>query len=347
MGVQWAVIGHSECRGKSKSEAEVVSKANKGLKAIACRREPLESRKAGTTNDFIFLQIKAYANAFLKDDWDNVVIVYDPIWVIRTGLTATTEQNTRILCDGSASSKTASGLSFKPDIDGFLVGGASLKPEFADIINFNIVTKSLKPVDQRLRLHQNGVVMCAAHNDPMVNIVTVNDPFVPLDYMEHMLQHDIVHGRFPDEVVASGKNKISRQARPRLWEDGPLQDLLANDSGVGYVIEFTGVFTVQEKAAKYKAWGAKKVVISAPLGDAPLFAVGVNYEYYDPSMDVVEEALMTTVHAAVGTHSSHPGAEREAHGDGVTGAHGKRECGRLDGAAKERHFLCQHVHEDQ
>jgi len=82
-------------------------------------------------------------------------------------------ENTRILYGGSASGKTAPGLSSKPDIDGFLVGGASLKPEFADIVNCNGSEKSLKPVNIGI----NGfgrigrLVMRAAQNDPMVNIV--------------------------------------------------------------------------------------------------------------------------------------------------------------------------------
>lgn len=173
MGVQWVIVGHSERRGKGESDAEVAAKAkyslDKGLKVIACCGEPLESREAGTTNDFVFPQIKAYADVFTKEDWENVVIAYEPIWAIGTGLTATPEQaqdthaairqylgeiagadvaaNTRILYGGSANAKTAPGLSSKEDIDGFLVGGASLKPEFADIINCQGSTKSLKPVN--------------------------------------------------------------------------------------------------------------------------------------------------------------------------------------------------------
>lgn len=172
MGVGWVIVGHSERRGKGESNVEVAQKAkyalNKDLKIIACCGEPLESRQAGKTNDFVFPQIKAYADVFSKDDWKNVVIAYEPIWAIGTGLTATPEQaqdthaairqylgqvtsadiaaSTRILYGGSATAATAPGLSAKPDIDGFLVGGASLKPEFADIVNAKGSTKSLKPV---------------------------------------------------------------------------------------------------------------------------------------------------------------------------------------------------------
>ena len=92
MGVQWVIIGHSERRGKGESNDEVAAKAkyalSKGLSVMACCGEPLESRQAGTTNDFVFPQIKAYADAFSKEEWANVVIAYEPIWAIGTGLTA-------------------------------------------------------------------------------------------------------------------------------------------------------------------------------------------------------------------------------------------------------------------
>lgn len=204
MGVKWVIIGHSERREKGELDAEVAAKAkyalDKGLSVMACCGEPLEAREAGTTNEFVFPQIKAYADAFSKEDWERVVIAYEPIWAIGTGLTATPEQaqdthaaireylgqvagadvaaNTRILYGGSANGQNAPDLSSKEDIDGFLVGGASLKPEFADIINCQDSINTLKPVNIGI----NGfgrigrLVMRAAQNDPMVNIVAINDP---------------------------------------------------------------------------------------------------------------------------------------------------------------------------
>jgi len=144
MGVSWVIIGHSERRGKGESDQEAAAKAKyalgRGLSVIACCGEPLEAREAGTTNEFVFPQIKAYVEAFSKEDWKKVVIAYEPIWAIGTGLTATPEQaqethaairkylgqlagadvasGTRILYGGSASGATAPGLSQKEDIDG-------------------------------------------------------------------------------------------------------------------------------------------------------------------------------------------------------------------------------------
>ena len=363
MGVQWAIVGHSERRGKGEADEEIAKKAkyalDKGLKVIACCGEPLEAREAGTTNEFVFPQIKAYADVFTKEDWANVVIAYEPIWAIGTGMTATPEQAqdthadirgylgqvagadvaeaTRILYGGSATGATAPGLSAKPDIDGFLVGGASLKPEFADIVNCNGSEKSLKPVNIGI----NGfgrigrLVMRAAHNDPMVNIVAVNDPFIPVNYMEYMLSYDTVHGKFPGKVAVSGEKEISVSGKPvTVFGEMDPSKIQWGDAGADYVIESTGVFTTQEKASMHKVGGASKVVISAPSADAPMFVMGVNHNEYQSSMDIVsnascttnclaplakvindefgiKEALMTTVHAVTATQQTVDGPSQK------------------------------------
>jgi len=363
MGVGWVIIGHSERRGKGEADAEVAAKAkyalDKGLKVIACCGEPLESRESGTTNDFVFPQIKAYADAFSKEDWKNVVVAYEPIWAIGTGLTATPEQaqdthadirkylgevagadvaeNTRILYGGSATAATAGGLSAKPDIDGFLVGGASLKPEFADIVNCNGTENSLKPVNIGI----NGfgrigrLVMRAAQNDPMVNIVAVNDPFIPTEYMEYMLQYDTVHGEYKGTVNQSGDSEITVDGKPiTVFDKMDPAAIQWGSAGADYVIESTGAFTSTEGASKHMAGGAKKVVISAPSGDAPMFVMGVNQEKYESSMDVVsnascttnclapvakvvndefglKEGLMTTVHAVTATQKTVDGPSKK------------------------------------
>mmetsp|Transcript_4797 Transcript_4797/g.10922 ORF Transcript_4797/g.10922 Transcript_4797/m.10922 type:complete len:620 (+) Transcript_4797:41-1900(+) len=363
MGVSWALAGHSERRGKGESDAEVAAKAkyalDKGLKVIACCGEPLEAREAGTTNDYVFPQIKAYADVFSAKDWDNVVIAYEPIWAIGTGLVATPDQaqethadlrkylgeiagadvaeKTRILYGGSASGKTAPGLSSKPDIDGFLVGGASLKPEFADIVNCNGSENSLKPVNIGI----NGfgrigrLVMRAAQDDPMVNIVAVNDPFIPTNYMEYMLQYDTVHGRFPGTVEATGEKEITVDGKPvTVFGEMDPSKIQWGDAGADYVIESTGVFTTTEKASMHKVGGASKVIISCPSPDAPMFVMGVNEEKYESSMDVVsnascttnclaplakvindefgiEEALMTTIHAVTATQQTVDGPSQK------------------------------------
>jgi len=362
MGLGWAVIGHSERRGKGESNEEVAAKAkyalDKGLSVIACCGEPQSNREAGTTNDFVFPQLKAYADVFSKEDWARVVVAYEPIWAIGTGLTATPEQaqethadcrkylgeiagadvaeNTRILYGGSANGATAPGLSAKPDIDGFLVGGASLKPEFADIVNCQTTERSRKPVNIGI----NGfgrigrLVMRAAQNDPMVNIVAVNDPFISTDYMEYMLSFDTVHGRFPTEVKMADEKTLHVNNKPVAvtGEMNP-ENIDWAASGADYVIESTGIFTSIEGASKHMKGGAKKVVISAPSGDAPMYVMGVNQNEYNGA-DVVsnascttnclapiaktindefglKEGLMTTVHAVTATQQTVDGPSQK------------------------------------
>lgn len=363
MGVSWVIIGHSERRGKGESDQEVAAKAkyalDKGLSVIACCGEPLEAREAGTTNEFVFPQIKAYVDSFSKEDWKKVVIAYEPIWAIGTGLTATPEQaqethaairkylgqiagadvasETRILYGGSASGATAPGLSQKEDIDGFLVGGASLKPEFADIINCQGSTKSLKPVNIGI----NGfgrigrLVMRAAKDDPMVNIVAVNDPFIPVEYMEYMMEFDTTHGKYPGTVMQVNDKSINIDGKfLTVFGEREPSNIKWADAGADYVIESTGVFTSIEKASKHMEGGAKKVIISAPSPDAPMFVMGVNQEKYNYTMDVVsnascttnclaplakvindefglKEGLMTTVHAVTATQQTVDGPSQK------------------------------------
>jgi len=140
------------------------------------------------------------------------------------------------------------------------------------------------------------LVMRAAANKPNVNIVAVNDPFIPVDYMEYMYKYDTVHGRAGQEVSHDKDEKtltIDGETIKVFGEMDPSK-IQWGSAGADYVIESTGVFTSTEKASAHMAGGAKKVVISAPSGDAPMFVVGVNEDKYEDSMDVVSNASCTT-----------------------------------------------------
>ena len=212
----------------------------------------------------------------------------------------------------------------------------SLKAEFADIVNCQTSINSVKPVNIGI----NGfgrigrLVMRAAQNDPMVNIVAVNDPFIPTNYMKYMLEWDTVHGPYPgtvdvgiDGINVDGKHvTVFGERDPTKIEWG--------SAGADYVIESTGVFTSLETAGQHMVGGAKKVVISAPSGDAPMFVMGVNEEKYESNMDVVsnascttnclaplakvvndefglKEGLMTTVHAVTATQQTVDGPSQK------------------------------------
>jgi len=158
--ITWTILGHSERRVVlQESDSFVASKTKTaldgGLGVVLCCGESLEQREAGKTIEVVTAQLRAVAKEV--KDWSKIVVAYEPIWAIGTGKVATTEQaqevhqqlrdwlskevskdvaeNTRIIYGGSVSEKNCKDLAKEKDIDGFLVGGASLKPAFVDIIN--------------------------------------------------------------------------------------------------------------------------------------------------------------------------------------------------------------------
>jgi len=180
------------------------------------------------------------------------------------------------------------------------------------------------------------LVMRAAAKNPAINIVAVNDPFIPVDYMEYMYKYDTVHGRCGQEVSHCKESKtltIDGNTIKLFGEMDPSK-ISWGDAGADYVIESTGVFTSTEKASMHMKGGAKKVVISAPSADAPMFVMGVNHEEYQSSMDIVsnascttnclaplakvindefgiKEGLMTTVHAVTATQQTVDGPSQK------------------------------------
>merc|ERR1711892_906917 len=159
------------------------------------------------------------------------------------------------------------------------------------------------------------------------NVVAINDPFIPVDYMVYMFKYDSTHGQYQGEVkVEGGKLVIDGKAITVFCEKDPAAINWAS-AGAKYVVESTGVFTTLEKASLHHKGGAEKVIISAPSADAPMFVMGVNEGSYSPDMKVVSnascttnclaplakvlndnygilEGLMTTVHAATATQKT-------------------------------------------
>ena len=161
-GVKYVIIGHSERRDYFKEDDAFLNKKVKkaiasGLTPILCCGETLEQREMGVTMDWIRLQIKSDLAGVAADDVKNLVIAYEPIWAIGTGKTATsdqaeevckgireliaevydtdTAQAVRIQYGGSMNAGNAKELLAKPNIDGGLIGGASLKAEFGQVVN--------------------------------------------------------------------------------------------------------------------------------------------------------------------------------------------------------------------
>ncbi|GLD96177.1 hypothetical protein PINS_up004855 [Pythium insidiosum] len=321
IGAEYTIVGHSERREKGESNDLVAQKAayalQKGLGVIACIGETKAQREAGQTLAVVTEQLDAYAKHI--QDWSKVVIAYEPVWAIGTGLTATPDQaqevhasirswlaskvsasaaeKTRVIYGGSVTSANASELSQKKDIDGFLVGGASLKPDFLQIINCQNPSSSVGgPVNVAI----NGfgrigrLVLRAAQNNPMINVVAINDPFIPTKYMEYMLRYDTVHGTFDGTVEHDDEHIIVNGKKIRVFGEMKPSDINWGKADVQYVVESTGAFTTTEKASAHLQNGVEKVVISAPSADAPMFVVGVNEQLYKKDMHVVSNASCTT-----------------------------------------------------
>ena len=161
-GVKYVIIGHSERREYFNETDELLNKKVKkaieaGLTPILCCGETLEQREKGITLDWIRMQIKLDLNGVAATDVANMVIAYEPIWAIGTGKTATADQAQEVCCairkcieemydaataekvriqyGGSVKGENAAEIFGKPDIDGGLVGGASLKEDFGKIVS--------------------------------------------------------------------------------------------------------------------------------------------------------------------------------------------------------------------
>jgi len=127
-----------------------------------------------------------------------------------------------------------------------------------------------------------------------IEVVAINDPFIDLDYMVYMFKYDSVHGRFKGTVEAKdGKLVINGKAITVFAERDPA-DIKWGSTGADYIVESTGVFTTIDKASAHLKGGAKKVIISAPSADAPMYVCGVNLNTYDPKHKVISNASCTT-----------------------------------------------------
>jgi len=171
------------------------------------------------------------------------------------------------------------------------------------------------------------LVFRAAQERNDVQVVAVNDPFLDLDYLIYMLKYDTVHGRFNGTAENKDGKLIVNGKEVAFYAEKDPAAIAWGKAGADYVVESTGVFTTTEKAGAHIKGGAKKVIISAPSADAPMFVCGVNLDSYTKDMDVVSnascttnclaplakvindkfgiaEGLMTTVHAATNTQKT-------------------------------------------
>ncbi len=174
----------------------------------------------------------------------------------------------------------------------------------------------------------------AALNKKEVEVVAINDPFITADYMAYMVKYDTVHGKFEGEVSATENTLVVNGKEIKVYNEMDPKNIPWGKDGVDYVLECSGVFTTLEKAQAHLEAGAKKVIISAPSKDAPMFVMGVNNDTYTPDMNIISNAscttnclaplakvindnfgikdgLMTTVHSTTATQKTVDGASKK------------------------------------
>lgn len=136
----------------------------------------------------------------------------------------------------------------------------------------------------------------AALENKDVRVVGINDPFIGLDYMEYMLKYDSVHGRFEGtiEVDHDSNSIIVNGEKVKVFSEMDAGNIDWKSVDAEYIMECTGVYTTIEKASAHLKGGAKKVIISAPSADAPMFVMGVNEDKYTKDMTVISNASCTT-----------------------------------------------------
>ncbi|KAJ6357375.1 hypothetical protein OIU78_005266 [Salix suchowensis] len=227
---------------------------------------------------------------------------------------------------GSSSSQTCSGRSIQP----IKATATEMPPP---------VLKS--QADGKTKIGINGfgrigrlVLRVATFRDD-IDVVAVNDPFIDAKYMAYMFKYDSTHGVFNGTIKVLDDSTLEINGKQiKITSKRDPAEIPWGDFGAEYVVESSGIFTTVEKAAAHKKGGAKKVVISAPSADAPMFVIGVNEKTYKPSMDIVSnascttnclaplakvvheefgivEGLMTTVHATTATQKTVDGPSRK------------------------------------
>jgi len=138
------------------------------------------------------------------------------------------------------------------------------------------------------------IILRNAYQHDEVDVVAINDPFIEPKYAVYMFKYDSAHGNFKGEVKEENGNLIVNGRTIRMFQERDPAKIPWAQCGAEYIVESTGVFTTTEKASAHLKGGAKKVVISAPSADAPMFVMGVNHETYKKDINVLSNASCTT-----------------------------------------------------
>jgi glyceraldehyde 3-phosphate dehydrogenase len=127
-----------------------------------------------------------------------------------------------------------------------------------------------------------------------INVVAVNDPFIAAEYAAYMFKYDSTHGKYAGEVTSDGKNLIIDGKVINIFQERDPVNIPWGAEKVDYVIDSTGIYKDLAGCQKHLDAGAKKVIITAPSSDAPMFVVGVNEDKYTPDLKIISNASCTT-----------------------------------------------------
>lgn len=192
----------------------------------------------------------------------------------------------------------------------------------------------------KIRVGINGfgrigrLVFRAGLSNPNIEFTGINDPFMSADYCAYMLRYDTIHGQYRGDITHTDDSIVVNGHKVRFFAEKDPSLIPWNSCKADYVVESTGAFTEMAGAGGHLKGGAKKVIISAPSKDAPMFVCGVNLNAYKNDMDIVSNAscttnclaplakvvhdnfgitdgLMTTVHSATGTQKTVDGPSKK------------------------------------
>lgn len=195
-------------------------------------------------------------------------------------------------------------------------------------------------MNNEIRIGINGfgrigrIILRLTKRFPNIRVVGINDPFTNIDYAKYMLEYDTVHGRYDGKVEVDGDKLIVDGNPIKFFAEMDPTNIDWKGCGAEYICEATGKFTKADDARKHIQAGAKKVIITAPGKECPMFVVGCNEDKYTKDMDVVsnascttnclapiakilndtygiEEGLMTTVHSTTATQLTVDGSSKK------------------------------------
>ncbi|MDR1392166.1 MAG: type I glyceraldehyde-3-phosphate dehydrogenase [Clostridiales bacterium] len=138
------------------------------------------------------------------------------------------------------------------------------------------------------------LVLRAALENKKVQVVAINDPFIDPEYMVYMLRYDTVHGQFKGDIESKEGKLFINGNGIMVHSEMNASDIPWGNSGAEFVAEATGLYTTTEKASQHLNGGAKKILITAPSSDAPMFVMGVNHSKYTKDISVFSNASCTT-----------------------------------------------------